>query len=131
VISAHVRHLREMLGHDLLLLPSTSVLPRDDDGRILLVRLIDTGNWLRSRGEALSSLIDGRATPDEFWTFARTSQIPWGLRKAYLRFAMRTVVGVAPSRDQLAASFDGLGLRSLEVRRMEFLPFLVAQALIL
>jgi 8-oxo-dGTP pyrophosphatase MutT (NUDIX family) len=34
-----------MVGHDLLLLPSTSVLPRDDEGRLLLVRLIDTGNW--------------------------------------------------------------------------------------
>lgn len=34
-----------MVGHDLLLLPSTTVLPRDDAGRILLVRLIDSGNW--------------------------------------------------------------------------------------
>jgi len=34
-----------MVGHDLLLLPSTAVLPRDDAGRLLLVRLIDTGNW--------------------------------------------------------------------------------------
>ncbi len=33
------------MGHDLLLLPSTAVLPRDEDGRLLLVRLIDTGNW--------------------------------------------------------------------------------------
>ena len=39
-----------MVGHDLLLLPSTSVLPKDDDGRILLVRLIDTGNWATIRG---------------------------------------------------------------------------------
>jgi 8-oxo-dGTP pyrophosphatase MutT (NUDIX family) len=45
VISPHVRHLRHKVGHDLLLLPSTTVLPRDDAGRILLVRLIDTGNW--------------------------------------------------------------------------------------
>jgi 8-oxo-dGTP pyrophosphatase MutT (NUDIX family) len=56
VISAHVRHLRERVGHDLLLLPSTSVLPRDDDGRILLVRLIDTGNW---------ATIGGAVEPDE------------------------------------------------------------------
>jgi len=34
-----------MVGHDLLLLPSTAVLPRDDAGRLLLVRLVDTGNW--------------------------------------------------------------------------------------
>jgi 8-oxo-dGTP pyrophosphatase MutT (NUDIX family) len=45
MISPHVRDLREMVGHSLLLLPSTAVLPRDDDGRVLLVRLIDTGNW--------------------------------------------------------------------------------------
>jgi ADP-ribose pyrophosphatase YjhB (NUDIX family)/predicted kinase len=32
------------VGHDLLL-PSTAVLPRDDAGRLLLVRLIDSGNW--------------------------------------------------------------------------------------
>jgi 8-oxo-dGTP pyrophosphatase MutT (NUDIX family) len=45
VISPYVRRLREKVGNDLLLLPSTSVLPRDETGRILLVRLIDTGNW--------------------------------------------------------------------------------------
>jgi 8-oxo-dGTP pyrophosphatase MutT (NUDIX family) len=56
VISPYVRHLRETVGHDLLLLPSTSVLPRDDGGRILLVRLIDTGNW---------ATIGGAVEPDE------------------------------------------------------------------
>jgi 8-oxo-dGTP pyrophosphatase MutT (NUDIX family)/predicted kinase len=45
VLSPHVRGLRDKVGHDLLLLPSTAVLPRDQNGRILLVRLIDTGNW--------------------------------------------------------------------------------------
>jgi 8-oxo-dGTP pyrophosphatase MutT (NUDIX family) len=45
MISPHVRDLRAKVGHSLLLLPSTAVLPRDDDGRLLLVRLIDTGNW--------------------------------------------------------------------------------------
>lgn len=45
VISPYVAHLREKVGNDLLLLPSTSVLPRDAAGRLLLVRLIDTGNW--------------------------------------------------------------------------------------
>ena len=45
MISPHVRHLRDKVGHDLLLLPSTAVLPRDNAGRILLIRLIDSGNW--------------------------------------------------------------------------------------
>ena len=45
MISPYVRRLRDKVGHDLLLLPSTAVLPHDGAGRILLVRLIDTGNW--------------------------------------------------------------------------------------
>jgi 8-oxo-dGTP pyrophosphatase MutT (NUDIX family)/predicted kinase len=56
VISPHVRHLRDKVGHDLLLLPSTAVLPRDNAGRLLLVRLIDTGNW---------ATIGGAVEPDE------------------------------------------------------------------
>lgn len=45
-----------MVGHDLLLLPSTSVLPRDEAGRLLLVRLVDTGGW---------ATIGGAVEPDE------------------------------------------------------------------
>ena len=45
-----------MVGHSLLLLPSTSVLPRDEAGRLLLVRLIDTGHW---------ATIGGAIEPDE------------------------------------------------------------------
>ena len=45
MISPHVRRLRDKVGHDLLLLPSAAVVPRDEAGRLLLVRLIDTGNW--------------------------------------------------------------------------------------
>lgn len=37
-IAAHVARLRAVVGHELLLLPSVSVLPADDAGRILLVR---------------------------------------------------------------------------------------------
>ena len=44
------------MGHDLLLLASTAVLPRDDAGRLLLVRQIDTGNW---------ATIGGAVEPDE------------------------------------------------------------------
>ncbi len=56
MISPYVRDLREKVGHDLLLLPSTAVLPRDEGGRILLVRLVDTGNW---------ATIGGAVEPDE------------------------------------------------------------------
>jgi 8-oxo-dGTP pyrophosphatase MutT (NUDIX family) len=37
-IAAHIARLRSAVGHDLLLLPSVSVLPADGSGRILLVR---------------------------------------------------------------------------------------------
>jgi 8-oxo-dGTP pyrophosphatase MutT (NUDIX family) len=55
-ISPFVKALRERVGHDLLVLPSVSVLPRDDAGRLLLVRLVDTGNW---------ATIGGAIEPDE------------------------------------------------------------------
>jgi ADP-ribose pyrophosphatase YjhB (NUDIX family) len=37
-VAAHIARLRAVVGHELLLLPSVSVLPVDDSGRILLVR---------------------------------------------------------------------------------------------
>jgi ADP-ribose pyrophosphatase YjhB (NUDIX family) len=37
-IAAHIARLRAVVGHELLLLPSVSVLPVDEAGRILLVR---------------------------------------------------------------------------------------------
>ncbi len=48
--------MREPVGHELILLPSVVVLPRDDDGRILLVRIADTGYWAN---------IGGAIEPDE------------------------------------------------------------------
>jgi len=44
-VSDHIRQLRARIGHDLLLIPSVAVLPRDESGRILLVRQADTGGW--------------------------------------------------------------------------------------
>jgi len=55
-ISPHVKRLRERVGNDLLVLPSVSVLPRDTNGNILLVRIIDTGQW---------ATIGGAIEPDE------------------------------------------------------------------
>jgi 8-oxo-dGTP pyrophosphatase MutT (NUDIX family) len=37
-IAAHIARLRAVVGHELLLLPSVSVLPVDGAGRVLLVR---------------------------------------------------------------------------------------------
>jgi 8-oxo-dGTP pyrophosphatase MutT (NUDIX family) len=55
-IAPHLKWIRQMVGHELLVLPSVSVLPRDDHGRILLVRIIDTGEW---------ATIGGSIEPDE------------------------------------------------------------------
>lgn len=43
-MSDYVRGLRERIGNDLLLMPSTHVLIRDDAGRVLLVRHVE-GRW--------------------------------------------------------------------------------------
>ena len=37
-IAAHIARLRAVVGHELLLVPSVSVLPADEAGRLLLVR---------------------------------------------------------------------------------------------
>jgi ADP-ribose pyrophosphatase YjhB (NUDIX family) len=55
-MSPHIRRLRQLVGHELLVLPSAGVIPRDDGGRILLVRLVDTDQW---------AVIGGAVEPDE------------------------------------------------------------------
>jgi ADP-ribose pyrophosphatase YjhB (NUDIX family) len=55
-IAPYIKRLRAMVGHELLVIPSAAVLPRDDAGRILLVRVIDTGQW---------AVIGGAIEPDE------------------------------------------------------------------
>jgi 8-oxo-dGTP pyrophosphatase MutT (NUDIX family) len=55
-ISDYIRQLRARVGHDLLVLPSVTVLPRDGEGRVLLVRIRETGLW---------ATIGGAIEPDE------------------------------------------------------------------
>ena len=55
-MSPFIRRLRELIGNELLVLPSAAVLPRDDRGRVLLVRLVDSGLW---------ATIGGAIEPDE------------------------------------------------------------------
>jgi 8-oxo-dGTP diphosphatase len=45
-----VTNLRAHLGHDLLLLPGAGAVVRDDEGRILLLRRADTGQWAMPAG---------------------------------------------------------------------------------
>ncbi len=44
-LSPHIARLRAAVGHELILLPSASVLPVDERGRLLLVRHADGGQW--------------------------------------------------------------------------------------
>ena len=55
-IAPHIQRLRTLVGHELLVLPGAAALPRDDEGRILLVRIIDTSQW---------AAIGGAIEPDE------------------------------------------------------------------
>jgi 8-oxo-dGTP pyrophosphatase MutT (NUDIX family) len=55
-MSPYIRRLRDLIGNELLVLPSAAVLPRDNGGRVLLVRLIDSGLW---------ASIGGAIEPDE------------------------------------------------------------------
>lgn len=62
-MSDHLRRLRDRIGHDLVLLPSASVLIWDDDGRLLLMREARTRRW---------QTIGGMVDPDESpWDAAR------------------------------------------------------------
>jgi ubiquinone/menaquinone biosynthesis C-methylase UbiE len=70
--------------------------------------------------------IDGSSTRSDFNRFARQTRFPPGLRWAYLGFAMRTVVGVAPDLDAFAASFDELAVDPPHIAPMVDAPFLVA-----
>lgn len=44
-ISPFIAHLRERIGHDVLLMPAVSVVPVDRDGRVLMVRQAHDGLW--------------------------------------------------------------------------------------
>jgi 8-oxo-dGTP pyrophosphatase MutT (NUDIX family) len=55
-ISPYIKRLRHLIGNELLVLPSVAVVPRDGQGRILLVQIIDSGLW---------ATIGGAIEPDE------------------------------------------------------------------
>jgi ADP-ribose pyrophosphatase YjhB (NUDIX family) len=44
-MSAYVAGLRELIGHRQLLLPSVAILVWDPEGRLLMVRNVETGVW--------------------------------------------------------------------------------------
>jgi ubiquinone/menaquinone biosynthesis C-methylase UbiE len=75
--------------------------------------------------------IDGAATHAEVRTFARSTRVPPGLREAYVGFAMRTVVGVAPSEQQMLSLFASAGLTDAVTQKVNELPFIVTQACVM
>jgi len=80
---------------------------------------------LRPGGTLAIIEIDGTVTPEAFWGFAKRSRVPFGMKHAYLRFAMRTVVGVAPSPSELAASFGDFPVATSSLKNA---PFTIAVA---
>lgn len=55
-MSPYLAQIRDLVGHQLLLLPAVTVLPWDADGRLLLVRQANPGGW---------GTIGGAIEPDE------------------------------------------------------------------
>ena len=49
-MSPYLRNLRAKVGHDLLILPSVTIIAYDEQGRILLVRHGDTSVWVAPGG---------------------------------------------------------------------------------
>ena len=58
-IAAHLARLRSVVGYELLLLPSVSVLPVDEAGRILLVRHAGHDDGWGILGGALLDVLGG------------------------------------------------------------------------
>ena len=82
----------------------------------------------RHGGSIVIVEIDGSTDPMTFRAFAFSSQVPLGLRRAYVRFALRTVVGVAPDPTAFAESFFGARVEGLTVTKIDGTPFLLAHA---
>jgi ubiquinone/menaquinone biosynthesis C-methylase UbiE len=93
-----------------------------------LLGLSECSRVVRPGGQLLVVEIDGGGTLGEVRRFARMTRIPPGLREAYVRFAMRTVVGVAPQIDQLTNLLATVALGAPKVGKVAQLPFVVAMA---
>lgn len=48
--SSYIRQLREKIGHDLILIPSVTIVTFDEKGRILLARHSEGGLWVAPGG---------------------------------------------------------------------------------
>jgi 8-oxo-dGTP pyrophosphatase MutT (NUDIX family) len=66
-ISEYLLQLRQRVGSDLLLMPSVTVLVRDDRGRVLLVRNIETNIWVAPGGAVDPFETPADAAVREIW----------------------------------------------------------------
>jgi ADP-ribose pyrophosphatase YjhB (NUDIX family) len=77
-MSAHVARLRAVIGHELIMLPSVSVLPADAEGRLLLVLPMGSSKW-----SILGGAVDPGESPAE--TAIRESREEAGVEVRLLR----------------------------------------------
>jgi 8-oxo-dGTP pyrophosphatase MutT (NUDIX family) len=66
-MSEYMRGLRAKVGHQLLELPSVSVVVRDEEERVLLVRHAETGDWVTPGGALEPSEPPADAAVRETW----------------------------------------------------------------
>ena len=90
--------------------------------------IVECARVARAASSIVLIEVDGDAGEADFRDFAMSTRVPFGMKGAYTRFAMRTVVGVAPTREQFESylTHAGVGVRSLG--RLRDTPFLLAHA---
>jgi ADP-ribose pyrophosphatase YjhB (NUDIX family) len=139
-LSSHVARLRAAIGPELILLPSVSVLPLDDRGRLLLARHADGDHWglvggalepgespaeaaVREAREEigvdvrLRRLVDVFGGPDFEVTYGNGDQVAYMLAL----FEAEIVAGtLTPDGDEVveAAWFDPDSLAALHIHRL-------------
>jgi 8-oxo-dGTP pyrophosphatase MutT (NUDIX family) len=82
-MSEYMRGLREKVGHQLLELPAVSVVVRDDEERVLLVRHADTGKWVVPGGALEPCELPADAAVRETWEETGLHVRPIRLRGVY------------------------------------------------
>ncbi len=66
-ISDYLRQLRAKVGHDLLLVPSVTIITRDNLGRVLLVKHSDKQIWVAPGGSIEPNEAPADAAVREMW----------------------------------------------------------------
>ncbi len=66
-ISDYVRHLRQHIGHDLLLMPAVGALILDEQGQVLLQQRADNGKWSAPVGGMDPNEVPSAAAVREVW----------------------------------------------------------------